>query len=231
MNPNNTLLLMPDHGPRYAETELGRFPSEPANTLSNLVFLLVLVAALRRLRRERLGSPFYMTVVALLAVGWLGGTVYHATRSSVVWLALDFLPIALLCVLGAGRLVWLLPRKTRVLWFCGLLPTLVVAWVGLRFVPLSALRIGAGYSLLALLVATPALLHCREQAWRGAALLAGAVLSFAAALTFRFADARFVGPEPVLGTHFLWHLLGGCATYLILRYLLDAEAARGKTGG
>lgn len=226
MKELNNVTLMPDRGPRYAETDLGRFPAEPANALSNLVFLLVLASALRRLRRERLSNAFYSIVLALLAVGWAGGTLYHATRGSVVWLALDFVPIALLCLLGAGRLAWQLSRRLRLAYLLGALPSLLSLWLCMRGLPRSTALISAGYSLLALAVAIPAALHCGERGWRGVGLLAGAVLSFSVALVFRYEDAALIAAEPTLGTHFLWHLFGGCATYLILRYLLDAEAAR-----
>lgn len=221
-----------DHGPRYAETALGRFPVEPVNTLSNLIFLAVLILLVWRLTTKHRWTPFFFSVAAILFIGWIGGTIYHATRSSVVWLLLDWVPIAVLCLMGATWFsLHLEPRTRRRMLFVGI-PLLLLTLAAAEGLRPAAMRIGGGYAVLAAAVELPAILHCAQNRGRRAGLLLGAVGSFAVALGCRFADAHFIGETPRLGTHFLWHLFGGLAAYFVLEYLwrdVDDRASAQKT--
>ena len=231
MPPSLAQVQVRDHGPLYAETDLARFPVEPANTFSNLIFLALLLYAWRRLARTGLVSVFYTVVLILLGLGWVGGTAYHATRSSAVWLALDFVPIALLCGLAAARLIgWLSPARRR--WYAwGIAPGLGLVWLLGGWLLPRPLAINTGYALLGLLVALPAVMHCAEAGWARARLLGGALGAFAVALGFRRLDAWLIADHPRLGTHFLWHLCGGLAAWCLLLYLLRAEEDRRTAAG
>ncbi|MCB0360512.1 MAG: hypothetical protein KDD44_12775, partial [Bdellovibrionales bacterium] len=81
--------LPTDGGPIYAETELSRLVVEPWSTVSNFALLLVLAFFIDRMRRAMRYPPFLVVLLILLASSFVGGTIYHATRSSRVWLLLD----------------------------------------------------------------------------------------------------------------------------------------------
>ena len=85
-----------DQGPIYLETIMGRFPVEPWNTASNLLFLVIILYWAWRLKGEIRAHRFIAGAIPVLIIGWVGGTVYHATRSHNLWLFMDFVPIALL---------------------------------------------------------------------------------------------------------------------------------------
>jgi len=214
-----------DYGPIYRETKPGRFPVEPWATASNLVFLLVALYWARRLRGRRRAHPLLCAALPILLVGWIGGTVYHATRSHPAWLLMDWTPIALLLQMTAFSLWRRLTGRTAAALALTLLPLfLSVAWMRAA-VPLR-LRITVNYALMGAALALPAVLHCALRFRRGWPWLAGAAAGFAAALAFRQWDLTSPAAFP-MGTHFLWHLFGGAAAFGVIGYLFhDTERRR-----
>lgn len=204
-----------DFGPIYTETDLSRFPVEPFNTYSNLVFLAVFLIFARRTGLNVKRHPLLVLGLPVLLVGFVGGTVFHATRSANIWLVLDFVPIMIL-TLFAGMYFW-----TDVLgsvWKAALaMPLPPVAMSALRSLfPFDRqVSISLGYTGLALAIILPAVLHCRKRGGHGAVYLIAAGCSFVLAITFRMIDRLEIVP---VGTHFLWHLLGGISTYLVMQY-------------
>ena len=100
-DPNRRLA---DQGPVYAETDLSAFPVECYATWSNLIFPILIGYWLWRLHGHYAHHRMLTIALPILAVGWIGGTIYHATRSHVVWLVMDWLPIAILVLIAAGWL-------------------------------------------------------------------------------------------------------------------------------
>ena len=92
--------MPPDFGPIYAETDLTRFPVEPWNVASNLIFLIIIFLFARRTRLNYRRYPLVVLALPILAVGFTGGTIFHATRSNRLWLMMDYLPIMILCLLA-----------------------------------------------------------------------------------------------------------------------------------
>src|SRR5262245_5782442 len=86
---------MPDGGPRYAETPPdpyapdAPFPAEPWNALTASVFIVIALAWAWRLRGRYRDYPFLCWCLPILLAGGIGGTLYHATRTSVVLFLLD----------------------------------------------------------------------------------------------------------------------------------------------
>jgi hypothetical protein len=90
-------MVMPlDQGPTYIETIMGRFPVEPWNTASNLLFLVIILYWVWRLKGQIRAHRFIAGAMPVLTISWVGGTVYYATRSHNLRLFMDFVPIALL---------------------------------------------------------------------------------------------------------------------------------------
>lgn len=211
-----------DHGPLYRETRIDRFPVEPWATASNLIFLLLALYWARRIRRHWRSHPIVVAAIPILLLGWIGGTIYHATRSHPAWLVLDWMSIALLLWM-AGMVFW-----RRLTGYQGLavalsgLPFFLSALVISRSLPLHW-RITFNYALMDLALTLPAVWHCARRYPGGWRWLAGASAAFAAALLFRQWDRTAPDFLP-MGTHFLWHLFGGVAAFCVFGYLVtDTE--------
>ena len=107
-----------DFGPIYSETDLSRFPVEPWNSYSNLAFLALLSYWAIKIRPHWRHYLLLTIALPILALGFLGGTIYHATRSSRLWLVLDFGPIFMLAALAAFYFWWQITRRA---WLAGVL--------------------------------------------------------------------------------------------------------------
>lgn len=212
-----------DFGPIYAETNMDRFPVEPWNTFSNLIFFALIVYFAVRTKLNWSRHPFIVFCLPILAVGFIGGTIYHATRSSSLWLYLDFMPILILALLAS---IFFL----RQLAGSYLKPTLLVI---LSFICLSIFRrnldlplfisIGIGYGFLASLIILPALLVAKKDKWKNVHLIFSCFISFAIALVFRTIDSNIGREISEMGTHFLWHILGGLSVFCLIEFIFRRD--------
>lgn len=214
-----------DFGPIYFETDLTRLPVEPWNTASNLIFLAIGIYFFYKLRRSKAQLEILKFALPVLLLGFVGGTVFHSTRSHSIWLVLDFVPIMILCLAASLHFLNLL-LKNRL----HAAISILLLFVGIRFVrgvlPLPLhLKIAAGYSMLAAVIVLPALIYCASCGWRRVGYLFGALLSFAIAIFFRSVDPQGLIP---MGTHFLWHLFGGLSTFLMVNYIYLEGEERGE---
>lgn len=211
--------MPPDFGPIYAETDLSRFPVEPWNAVSNLVFLGVAIYILKVTKLDYKKFPLLVVSLPILLVGFVGGTVFHATRTARIWLLMDYLPIMILSLLVS---TYLLSKGIRSkvgalaivsAWF------ILARWI-FSFPDLHiALRITFGYGSLALIILASGYIAAKESAeLRGYLLRAGAL--FIAALCARYMDSYKLLP---MGTHFLWHLLGGASVFCLVQFILKIE--------
>lgn len=226
-----------DFGPIYAETDMTRFPVEPWNTASNIVFLVLLVIFAQRTRLNRQRYPFMVPALVVLAVGFLGGTIYHATRSHDLWLILDFLPIAIL-TFATSLYFWF--RVVRRRWLA------VVACIGLLLggklfgvvldMPLNV-EISLSYVFAALAILVPAAIHGAGPGWPHRRYLIWATVLFGVAIVCRLFDRELGETVLPMGTHFLWHIFGGLSVGSLLQYvaLMEEDEARHReqttTGG
>ena len=214
-----------DRGPIYIETVLDRFPVEPWNTASNLIFLFIIFYFWRKMLRTGLRPPLLLFGLPVLFVGFIGGTVYHATRSHNLWLFMDFIPIFVLAI-AASFHFWLeiVHRK----WLAALLvilPVLLLQTLRAALPISKHLWISMGYAGLAVSILLPAVIHCALRRWAGARLLIMALLFFVIALLSRITDPQQLLP---MGTHFLWHIFGGLSTFCMLEYVLRASQPRAE---
>ncbi|MCB9030661.1 MAG: hypothetical protein H6619_06375 [Deltaproteobacteria bacterium] len=84
------------------------------------------------------------------------------------------------------------------------------------------LRIGIGYSTLALIILTPIFLDCFKRKLTDVFSIIIALGSFLLAITMRQFDSVLKDIFP-MGTHFLWHLFGGISVYFIMDYVLKRD--------
>lgn len=227
---------MPDRGPRYTETPLDPYTAdapviaEPWNAVTASFFVWIVIAWLWRLRGRYRRYPFLMCCMPILLAGGIGGTLYHATRVSVVYFLLDVVPISLLGLAGSIYMAFRFFGR-RQLW---ILPSVIVVYILANQIlftaigPVSSqLRINLSYAALAVLVLTPiGLVLIRTRFRHGGWVVAG-VLSFAIAWFFRLVDRD---PEMVahlpMGSHWLWHTFGALTTVLIIEYFYLVEGEK-----
>ena len=210
----------PRYGPVYLETDMSKVIVEPLNTITAGIFLLVTVIWLVRLRGRYRTRPFIIACQPLLLIGCIGGTIYHAFRGQLVWLMMDWIPIAVL-TLAAAIYLW---SKLFKHWYIAILivPGLFLFQL-FNFRVIGALlghhvSIAVSYSTLALLIFVPMMCILVKTRWRYAVLPAAATVCFGAAIAFRTTDKWWLQSFP-RGTHFLWHLFGAAAAYLLIEYV------------
>ncbi len=203
-------------GPRYVETDLGRWIVEPFNAASAGLFLLLAAWWIRRLWPRRKQYPFLLACMPLLVVGGIGGTVYHAFRGHWIWLLMDWVPIALLTFAGG---VYLWSRLLRRWWLALAIGPVVFAVQRVGFAALPrAQAINLSYSLLAAVVVVPAIFVLIGTRGRHGLWVAGAFGAFVLALACRALDYRSAGLLAI-GSHWLWHVFGAVACHGCLEYL------------
>lgn len=209
-----------DGGPRYLETDLTQVIVEPFNTVTAVLFLFLagmwLVSLWGRFRQR----PFLTFCLPILAIGGVGGTIWHATRSSRVWLMMDWMPIAILCVASG---IYLLSKLLGKRWPYAF--AIIPLFWGLQRFNWTVIgsyskhiAIGIGYSSMALLILLPAVGVLIKTGWRNGGWLLASVVCFALAMTCRSTDRMWPETFP-MGTHFLWHVFGLLAAHFIIEYL------------
>lgn len=214
-----------DWGPRYAETDLSRLPVESWATWTNLIFLFAIVYWTWRLRGQYSRHIILTIALPLLAAGWFGGTVYHATRSHPIWLLMDWVPIVLLMLLASGWMWRRLVPGVGLAFVATLAPLLAVLALARSLANTGSAGISLSYALMAASVVVPAALNAVRNRTRAWVWLVVVFLCFAAALMFRLLDARLAAAGWPHGSHFLWHLFGGAATFCMFRFLFELRAA------
>lgn len=215
------MLLASDHGPIYKETLQGLgFPVEPWNTTSNLIFLFIIIYFVRAIRRSATRHGFTEFAIPVLTMGFVGGSLYHAFRAHRFWLLMDFIPILFLALSAAAHF-WSKFLGSRAQGAALSLVLFGISFVCVRAAVLSGAQPAVvGYGLLAVSITAPILAYLSRAEWRGAGNVFGAIALFVAVLYFRAVDLEF--PLP-MGSHFLWHVLGGGAVFFLMKFVFEDE--------
>lgn len=215
-----------DSGPIYQETVEGRIPVEPFNTFSNLIFIAMLIFFWMKIRKNPKQHPFFLFAIPVIFISWIGGTIYHATRSHEFWLVLDWLPIMLVCL---GGIIYFISKIKERWWerFLLFFSLLVLSFLP-RLISLpNVYRISFGYAITAITVLTPFIWYAYKTNWKNAQLILFGTLIFVVAVTFRTLD-NTIQLLP-MGTHWLWHTFGGIAVFFLLLYIYkDSEIINGR---
>jgi hemolysin III len=153
-----------------------------------------------------------------MLVGCIGGSIYHGLRRWRIFLFMDWVPIALLCLM-ASIYFWI---KLTGKWFYGVLAFVIfLAIEGLSRFLISGtenmqLAISINYSVMVLMILLPLTLLLIKTRWANWQTVAFALASFIIAISFRVYDHL---TTLSIGTHFLWHGFGVVATALMFSYL------------
>jgi hypothetical protein len=221
---------LPDHGPVYLETRkyvaegAARLIVEPWNTVSCLLFLALAVFWLVRLRGQYRRYAFLTACLPLVLIGGVGGTVYHAFRAHRVWLFMDWVPIATLCM-AVSVYLW---SRLVARWWYGLLvaPALFgLLRLNFRLFFPDHLRFAfvVTYGLMGLVIVLPALGVLLKTGFRHGIYPLLALVFFVIAIATRTTDAWWPGTFP-MGTHWLWHVFGAAAGQMVAEYLYRLPA-------
>ncbi len=213
----NVLLKFPnDSGPIYLETIEGRFPVEPFNTYSNLIFVAILLYWGSKVYKNPRQHLFLAFVLPIIAISYVGGTIYHASRSHEFWLRLDWMPIMLLCF---ALIVYFIFKVVHSWWQRLLLLILIFGTsFFLRILPIAdTWRISLGYIITAFTILLPIIWYVIKTKRRNLILVVSAFAVFGVAIYFRSIDLNQTFFP--MGTHWLWHFFGGVAVHFLIAYI------------
>ena len=206
-----------DSGPLYKETMAGRFPVEPWNTYSNLLFFIVLVYWSIRVYKDVKNHKFIALTLPILLIGNIGGNIYHATRSSDFWLYMDSIPIFLLSFLVATHFI--LKQKIYKIYipFIFILPFVHLYLINSVIEVPEFVERMLEYPILVIIVLFPLFRWLYITKWKNLHLIVLSILFISLALIARIIDLK--ADFLPMGTHWLWHSFGAMMTYTIILYI------------
>ncbi len=203
-----------DGGPVYTETDPSNIIVEPYNAVSAAVFIIIVLYWAIKLRGTFKTHTFMNLCVPILAIGSVGGTIYHAFRLHIFFMYMDWVPILVLCLMASLyffiRIFGSWKRASVIVGIFTLIQVLLFQVFSER------VSINVSYGLLALFILTPLFWWLKIQQFAHAYLIWLALGSFTIALFFRIAD-RWEVLE--MGTHFLWHTFGALACHCLFSYV------------
>lgn len=222
---------LPDGGPRYTETPPDPYGpnappvAEPWNAVTASFFILIVAGWVWRLRGRYKDYPFLMSCLPILLVGGVGGTLYHALRTSRVYFLLDVIPISVLGLAGAVFLAIRLSKR----WAWAYVAGAVVVYLGFngimfRVMPQRNIQwaVNLSYASLALLILTPMAVVLVRTRFRHGKWVIVALLSFVIAWFFRLVDWE-MGAYLPMGSHWLWHAFGALTTAFVIEFFYRVE--------
>lgn len=202
-----------DTGSLYKETKFGRFPVEPFNTYSNLIFLLFFVFWIIRIWGNWSQNIFLLVCLPFIFIAWVGGTMYHAKRNSKFWVQVDVYFIMIVAMLFTFYF-W---NKSEFFWvfsLLGIAPIIIGALIIRKSETLFALSLG--YLIIGLFLLIPIIIFLIKNSFFGFWYILLAFAFSAIGLFLRSIDmkVRFMH-----GTHWLWHICGGIATNFLIVFI------------
>ncbi|MBE9584436.1 hypothetical protein IM792_08255 [Mucilaginibacter sp. JRF] len=212
-----TEILPADGSALYTETNMHNLFPEPWNMVSSALFLIPGIYWLIKLKGFNKRHAFLSLATFLMLTGCIGSTVYHGFRQWRFFMYLDWVPIALLCMLASMFFIIKVTGKWQS-------AAVAVAAFGLVELGLKQLYMlydkhimfSINYGVMVLMIVVPLLMLLIKTRWRNGSLVAAAFVSFGFALFFRIIDTEALLP---MGTHFLWHTFGAIATSFIFLYI------------
>ncbi len=211
-----------DFGPVYTETNFEQWPVEPFNTFSNILFLVVAVYWATKIKKQTNQDfkTFLKVSLPLLLLGFVGGTVYHATRSHLAWMLMDVVPIYVIGVF-TGVYHWRLIQYS--------LFKIIMVFVFLFVVPMTILWTLVpngpntptfGYTILTIPVILPLIIDQIRTHGKYLKAFLLPLLLIAVALGFRALDSTlWVRNNLPIGTHWLWHSFGAATSHFLLVFM------------
>ncbi|MFY0674455.1 MAG: hypothetical protein JXQ87_13725 [Bacteroidia bacterium] len=210
-------VLQKDGGPTYWETNMDNLFPEPFNMVSAAIFMLIALYWFVKANRQVTSFRFLKLSSIILAVGGLGGTIYHGFR---IWewaMWMDWFPILILCIAAAAYFIYSIYKS--IFWaLAALFIAVVLQVVNFYTIPFE-INTSTSYGILAAFIIVPlimALVKTKFLYWYYPLI---AFAAFGLALYHRVIDSHPPAFYGSVGTHFLWHLFGAVACHAMFRYL------------
>ncbi|GAA4340876.1 hypothetical protein GCM10023149_52660 [Mucilaginibacter gynuensis] len=210
-------ILPPDGAALYTETNMAHLFPEPWNMITSGLFLIPAFYWLIKFKGFDKRYIFLSVASWMLLIGCVGGTVYHAFRQWRFFMYMDWVPIAVLCLLASVYFLIIATGK-RIYGIVALIAFGLIEF-GLHQLYLAYdkhIMFSVNYGVMVLMIVLPLLMVLIKTRWRNVWLVAGAFIAFGFALFFRIIDTWAIIP---IGTHFLWHTFGAIATSLIFLFI------------
>ncbi len=209
-----------DGGPIYIETNFDRWIVEPWNAVSAALFMAMVGYWVWKIVRYPERQQFIKYHLPILAVGGVGGTIYHAFRYSQVFLVMDWFPILLLCLSTSTYFLYkMLGKWTPAIGI--VFGAFLIQGIIFRFFP-PRMAINVNYAFMAGLIVLPVLIYAYRANFDRAHWVGLSIASFAIALACRIADQFSVTADILpMGTHFLWHVFGALACNFMIKYIFE----------
>jgi hypothetical protein len=210
-----------DGGPLYTETLAHKsgIVVEPLNAASAALFFLIALYWLAKLRPHWRQHLFLVCMLLILAVGGIGGVLYHGLRSHRIFLFLDYFPIVL-CILALSFHIWGIQKRIAFAWLL-LFFIVILQYVSFRIFS-RMVAINIAYALMALFVLAPIVARLRSTGFRGVNNILSGLALFCLALAFRIVDRNTSSIFP-MGTHWLWHVFSAGAVWCLTLYVFQEE--------
>ena len=222
--------VLSDFGPIYAETNLDRFPVEPLNTISNLLFLAVAIywsIQFKNIENKNLKN-FLLVSLPLLYIGYVGGSLYHATRAHFGWMLMDVIPIYLIAICTSiyhWRLINFNFFKIIGVFMVMLCLPLTLIWT---YLSESVNSPTYGYIVITLPVVLPVILDQIKTKWKYSKEFMIPLVFIIIALGFRVLDSTALVQQSFkIGTHWLWHTFGAMTCHFLLIYMRKRSLYQG----
>jgi hypothetical protein len=217
--------LILDGGPFYHEFHADEFIKEPWNAYSSLLFFIPIIFWLFKLRGEYKKNYIILLILPFLFINGLGSTLYHAFRSSEVFLFLDFLPASFMSFILSSYLWSRLTNSIlkaiaivagfyilglSCLFFLSKIPALDQLGPNIAY-----LIVGASYFI-------PIVIILFKTNWFKINLVLLSLGSLGTALLFRLLDypsENHLAEYLPQGTHFLWHAFSVIAVFSMGYYV------------
>jgi hypothetical protein len=219
----NAFLTPHDSGPIYKETVMGRWPVEPWNTGSTLFFLILVLYWFFKIRKDWREHKLIAITIFFIGVGFVGGFVYHSTRTSLLWLLLDWVPIIINSNIASLYFWKILLKKWKYAIIAAYIPLIasVPLYTSNRFN--SIIPMSLGYAAIFFSVALPIILYARKKHYQHAWMLVASATSIVIAVLLRTFDSYPIMDIFPMGTHFLWHSLGALTCHFLILFVYTSQ--------
>ena len=218
--------LLTDMGPVYYETDLEHLDHlivEPFNAYSSLAMAIAAVLIwVVLLRKDFKNQPFLAFVFTpLLFIGGIGSTLFHANRSSQLFLLMDWLPILFLTVILSLHYWYkLVPRV-------GFIVVMTFLIIAARILPSLFLEgsavINVSYFMSGVLILVPMAVFLYQNKFKYGKYVFYSIMILLMALAMRYLDDfdKLILP---MGTHWLWHVLSAFGAWFLGLFIYKSSA-------
>ena len=221
------LILEQDGCSVNAETVPGRFPVEPLNTVSNIVFLVLLIYWLKKVGFKYSRYPLIVIVLPMMFLGLIAATIHHSLRIDKVWKTITVLSIFYSVVMTCVYFWYRVSEKWLSAFFLTMLFPLIFWMFYLNVEVVEKINLSVIYVAMSIAVFIPWFLFCIRNKLKNLNLLALSSFLFTIGMVCRMSDLRFQ-PFFSYGTHFLWHIFGAASVFVLLKYIYFADEQRAE---